>query len=132
MGLYSRDIKNKIFQFPYSHPISGYSVAVIAHELLHFIFYDYFFKNYPQYKKPNKSLFVWHISEIFNSVIQKSNIWKEIFRAALLDYPFHKEIIKKLKKQYRQQIITDLLIESILEELKRTEDLNFKNFLKLE
>ncbi len=123
LGIYSRNIKDKTFQFPYEHSIAGYPLAVIAHEMLHFIFYDYFFKNYPQYKKVKNSLFVWHISEIFNSVIQKTEEWKKIFKVQALDYPQHAQIIRKLEKKYKHKIILNFLVDDIIREVNKNKNL---------
>jgi len=123
LGIYSRNIEDKTFQFPYEHSIAGYPLAVIAHEMLHFIFYDYLFKNYPQYRKAKNSLVVWHISEIFNSVIQKTEEWRKIFKVKLLDYPQHAQIIRKLEKKYKHKMIVNHLIDDIIREIDKNKNL---------
>jgi hypothetical protein len=82
--------------------------------MLHFIFYDYFIKKYPQYNKKKYSFYIWHISEIFNGIIQNSFPWLKIFKITGQSYPEHQKIIKHLKKKYytlpeAEKIILDIL-----------------------
>ena len=79
-GMYPRFLEDKTFQIPYKYKNRKYVSVIIAHEMLHFIFYDYFNRKYPKYKLKKYSFFVWNISEIFSSVIQNSPRWLKIFR----------------------------------------------------
>ena len=115
-GMFPRFLNDKTFQIPYKHKNKEYVNVVIAHEILHFIFYNYFFKKYPKYKNDKFSFLVWHISEIFNSIIQNSPQWLKIFKNKLKTYPEHKKIIAKLKGKYHRKegwqtddLITDIL-----------------------
>lgn len=70
---------------------------MIAHEMLHFIFYSYFDDNVK-----NKALKkdVWLISEVFNAVVLNTKEFRNIIKPGKeLGYPEHKEIISKMKKE---------------------------------
>lgn len=127
-GMYSRNIKEKTFQFPYRHYDKNYPFVVIAHEMLHFIFYDYFFKHYPRYRKEKYGLFGWHISEIFNVIIQNSPQWLKIFKTRIQVYPEHEKIVKQLEKKYyvNKNIELKKLIQDIIKKVK-TQNLQRKN-----
>ena len=115
-GMYPRFLEDKIFQIPYKYKKKNYVNVIIAHEMLHFIFYDFLFKEYPKYKLNKYSFFVWNISEIFNSVVQNSSKWLKIFKIKTISYPEHKNIINKLQKDfYRSDTIeVDKLIRIII------------------
>jgi len=74
-GLYPRDIDRLTFWVPDTYKPTAYINVTIAHELLHFAFYDQFYKQYPKYKNIKYNYFVWQTSEIFNSVVQHSQEW---------------------------------------------------------
>lgn len=123
-GMYSRNIKEKTFQFPYSHPQHNYPLVVIAHEMLHFIFYDYFLKYYPHFKQSKYELFTWHISEVFNVVIQNSPQWLKLFKTPVQFYPEHRKIIKQLQRKYyfnNKDIKAKKLTQDIIERITKNE-----------
>lgn len=62
-----RFIETKEFQAFYNHPET--TNYVCAHELLHFIFYDYLEKNFNQEYKELGEKVIWKLSEIFNDVV---------------------------------------------------------------
>lgn len=95
-GMYPRFLEDKTFQIPFKYPKPAYINVVIAHELLHFMFYDYCFAKYPQYKKESYELLMWHASEIFNPLIQNSAKWQKIFGLPTMPYPEHEKAIKQL------------------------------------
>lgn len=95
--MYPRFLDDKTFQIPYSSQKKKTINLVIAHELLHFIFYAYFLKKYPKYRSHKYDFFVWHVSEIFNSIILKRPEWKKLLKHNNLDYPEHKNIINLLE-----------------------------------
>ena len=102
-GIYPRYIKEKTFCFPYKHKIKKYVLTVIAHEMLHFIFYSYLFNKYPKYKNKKYGMLIWHSSEIFNSLVQKSRPWVKLFELKPRNYPEHNEIIKKLDETWKSE-----------------------------
>lgn len=96
-GFGPRFLKNKTFQVPYRQPDKEI-LFTITHELLHFMFYDYCQKKYPQvFKKldPETGRF-WDLAEIFNVVMHKSKDLQKIHgRVKKAGYPAHQITIKK-------------------------------------
>ena len=114
--MYPRYLKDKTFQFPYRHKKKNFIPVVIAHEMLHFIFYDYIHKKFPKYKSYKYDFFIWHVSEIFNEIVQNSPKWFKVFKAKSMGYPEHKRIVNKLSKKYYKkdkwqldEIINDII-----------------------
>ncbi|MDA3840758.1 MAG: hypothetical protein PF572_06780 [Patescibacteria group bacterium] len=71
-------IEEKEFSFPINKP--GSSNIVIAHEMLHFITYDYLEKKYklePKECHDNDRLF-WEFTEAFNLLLENEKYWREI------------------------------------------------------
>jgi hypothetical protein len=60
-GVYPKFIEDKTFQIPAINKDAEFTISVIAHEMLHFIFYEYFLKNYPKYDLDNNSFFIWNV-----------------------------------------------------------------------
>ncbi len=81
----------------------------MAHEMLHFMFYDYFYKRFPKYLDQERySFFNWHVSEIFNSIVQNSKAWAGFFGAKSMTYPEHKRIVSKMLNEFSDKAITDI------------------------
>ncbi len=99
-GMYPRLLNDKIFQFPPEHKRQNYIQVIIAHEMLHFIFYDYVYRNFPKLKSHKYDFDLWNISEVFNAVMQNSSKWIKIFNQKTMSYPEHKYLIIKLKKSW--------------------------------
>ena len=118
--MYPRFLENKTFQIPYRHRFPNYVPVVIAHEMLHFMFYDYFYQRYPKYNKPEKNFFVWHISEIFNTLIQNSPEWLRYFKRKSMGYPEHEKIVKKLGREWYRKNTWDLdeIVGQIVKEVQ--------------
>ena len=115
-GMFPRFLEDKTFQIPYTYKNAKYVNVVIAHEMLHFVFYDYFWEKYPDYKK--QDIKTWNISEIFNTVIQNSPEWVNVFEEKSMGYPEHKKIVNYLsKKYYKKKIKVEELIEDIIKEI---------------
>lgn len=119
-GLYPRFLEDKTFLLPFTHRIPGYNIAVIVHELLHFKFYDFFRRRFPWFKNPESNMFVWHVSEIFNGVVQSLPGWLEIFQIKPIAYPNHVSLTKKClkwvleeKKRENALAITQKIIEEV-------------------
>lgn len=107
-GMFPRFLENKTFCIPYMHKRKGFVNVVIAHEMLHFMFYDYFLKKYPEYTSEKSNEFSWYVSEIFNIVVQNSPAWVKIFGVKCMDYPEHKKIIRMLNKKYYRKSSWDV------------------------
>jgi hypothetical protein len=114
-NMFPRNIKKKYFFFPYlSARISP--TKVIAHEMLHFIFFDYIKKRYgiDQDTKfaGEHQLYVWRVSEVFNDTLENWGPYKKIFK---LDkeskpYPGCEKIFRTMKRQWaKSQDIDELL-----------------------
>jgi len=115
-GMFPRFLEDKTFQIPAKYKRKKYVSVVIAHEMLHFIFYDYFLAKYPKYKGKKNYFFVWHVSEIFNSVVQDSPEWIKLFKINCMPYPEHNKIVRILRKKYYrvEKWDVDLLIKDII------------------
>jgi len=123
-GMYPRFLETKTFQIPHKHKNKGYVMVIIAHEMLHFLFYDYFYKNFPQYKASKYDFFVWNISEIFNTIIQNSSEWLKVFKVKSMGYPEHNQVREKLQKKYynQKELKVKDLIKDIIQGLKLEEN----------
>ncbi len=113
-GMYPRDIGHLTFWIPSTYKPISYVNVTIAHELLHFAFYDQFYKQYPKYKNGKYNYFVWQASEIFNSVVQRSQEWLSVFKMPNLGYPDQEKLVNKLSKEYIHDIDANKLIKDIL------------------
>jgi len=72
-GMFSYDFEEKTFFIPCERFDKDYTSVVIAHELLHFAY----FTNFPQFNPHTSNdnglnMQWWHMSEIFNSVVQRT------------------------------------------------------------
>jgi hypothetical protein len=121
-GMYPRFLEDKTFQIPYKYKNKKYVSVIIAHEMLHFIFYDYIYKKIPKFKSRKYNFDLWHLSEIFNSIIQNSPGWLKIFnQQKTMIYPEHKKHLPQLRKLWQKtQNINKWLIEGY-EYLKKVE-----------
>ncbi len=115
---YPRNIKTKTFQFPYWHRFPLYANKVIAHELLHFMFFDYIEAKYgltQQSKvKKNDPEYVWKVSEAFNDVIQEWKPYKDVFKYSARPHKGTEEIFKKMNGQWKQKQDVDWLLDKWL------------------
>ncbi len=115
-GLCPRYLEDSTFQVPFKHRSVKRVMVIIAHELLHFIFYNYFAKKYPKYRSNRYQMLKWHISEIFNAVVQNSPRWIKVFRLKSYIYPEHRKIVARLQRKNRKNnnwIVDDLITDSI-------------------
>ncbi len=120
-GMYPRFLEDKTFQIPFWHRTLKYIPVVIAHELLHFMFYDYFYKRYPKYRYPKHIFFSWYISEIFNTTIQNSPAWLNCFKLKSLGYPEHEKIVRRVSRTFycRNAWNIDVLADEIIKEVQK-------------
>ncbi len=120
-GMYPRFLEDKTFQIPFWHRTPRYVSVVIAHEMLHFMFYDYLYKSYPKKRGLKNDFFVWHVSEIFNTVIQNSPVWLDCFKLKSLGYPEHKKIVKRMSNTWyrRSKWNLDALMDEIIKEVRK-------------
>lgn len=120
-GIFPRFLEDKTFQVPYRFKNRKYVNVIIAHELLHFIFYAYFHEKYPRYQDDEYDEFSWHVSEIFNGVIQDSESWKKVFGLPSVVDPAHREVVSQLSKIHAGSPCWDLdnLIQDIIKAVER-------------
>lgn len=113
--MYPRNIREKTFFFPFSHSTPKFSNIIIAHELLHFIFFDYIKKHgYKESKTHNKKAeYIWQISEVFNAVIENWDPYYKIFKVKdLKQKPYTgQKYFQKMEKQWRENQNIDQLLE---------------------
>lgn len=98
-----RFLEDKTFQIYYLH---RYGVRyVTAHELLHFIFYDYAEKKYPELFKEldTEGGSFWDLAEIFNSIILHTPSFIKIHGIKeKVVYPEHLKYLPELDKIWRE------------------------------
>ena len=110
-SMYPRFLDDKTFQIPAISKKKKAATFIIAHEMLHFIFYEYFLNKYKKYKSHKYDFFSWHVSEIFNVIIMNRPEWQKILENKDDGYPEHRKIINKLnKKQYGVGELVDNII----------------------
>jgi len=113
-NIFPRDISDKTFQLPYKGRSFKRVEAIIAHEMLHFLFYSYLFKHFPKYKKSRYSYAVWVLSEAFNEAVMKEKEWRELFPSLPPFYsethPIRKKIMKLRKVNKDVEEIMHILL----------------------
>lgn len=115
-----RFLENKTFQIYFQHPQGvGY---VTAHELLHFVFYDYTQDKFPEFfedRDPNKGIY-WDLAEIFNDVVLALDDFRTIHgQEDISVYPKHEKYLEEFTKLWEKTEDIDGFIEEgfeILEE----------------
>ncbi len=128
-GMFPRSLEDKTFQVPAIYENKLYVNVIIAHELLHFMFYSYFYEKYPEYKNKENNFLAWNISEIFNSVVQNSKTWLDVFGLKTMSYPEHEKIENELRIKYPliNKGNLKLIIQDILEISKKINSKQLEN-----
>jgi len=85
-----RFLENKSFQFFYLKSKTEI-LNTIAHEMLHFMFYDYLEKSITPINYPEET--VWQLSELFNTLILSQDEFKKLGVGSNICYP---ELLKYL------------------------------------
>ncbi len=119
-GMYPRFLEDKTFHVPYRNRSKRAVNVIIAHEMLHFLFYHYFFRTHPKLRSDRHEFFVWHVSEIFNAVVQNSPAWLEVFHEKTPSYPEHRQIVASLQARYggHQPWTVDELVRDIMKHVR--------------
>jgi hypothetical protein len=99
-GMFPRFLNDKTFQVPVRFRRKRYVSVVVAHELLHFLFFAHLFRSRPVLRRERDSFRVWHASELFNAVVQGTPAWLRLFRVAPLDYPEHVAALVTLRRRF--------------------------------
>ncbi len=96
-----RFLDSKTFQFFYKKPVTD-AVHTIAHELLHFIFFDFVKKKFKNEIKKLSEDQLWDFSEIFNVVVLESSRYQHIIdKQYVIPYPDHKRFLFQFRKLYK-------------------------------
>lgn len=107
-----RFLINKTFQSFYKYSKETV-IQQIVHEMLHFMFYDYLYRNYPKYKAKKYEQKIWEISEAFNYVIQNQKDWIKLFGKPILPYPKLKGLAREIKEFWHKRKDIDYLLKRI-------------------
>lgn len=118
--MFPRYISEKTFYFPFQK-VKFDPISVIAHEMLHFIFFDFINKKYKltedsKFRGKNAE-YVWQVSETFNSTIENWKPYKKLFPRNIEPYPSCEKMFAKMSKQWnKNQDIKSFLDKWILKE----------------
>lgn len=103
--MFPRDVQEKTFYFPYAKD-KWNPLGTVAHEMLHFIFFDYVKQRYgidedDEFKGKDPK-YVWQVSETFNTVIENWKPYRELFSAKedARPYPGCEKMFKAMTKQW--------------------------------
>lgn len=115
--MFPRFINDKIFAFPlktYKPGRENIDLRVIAHEMLHFLEYDYLQKKFglqPSECASNDNTF-WQFTENLNVLIENSMFWRE-FSSGIKSrpYPDCKKLYVKMKKIWDKNHNIDNLVK---------------------
>ncbi len=95
-----RFLDSKTFQFFYKKK-TGDAIHTIAHELLHFIFFDFVEKEMKNNINKLSAESLWDLSEIFNVIVLRSPAYEEIInKKYIMPYPNHRRYLKSFESVY--------------------------------
>lgn len=119
---YPRFVSEKTFLFPITKLNSNSKISassVTAHELLHFIFFDYIEKTYGITGDSSKTKmdknYAWQVSEAFNSIIEGWEPYQKIFDSKSHPYPEALAVYKKMKKNWDTYHDVDVMLKNIFD-----------------
>lgn len=95
--------------------------GLVAHELLHFIFYAYCEEHFPDLVSaldPNNGLW-WDVAELFNNVILSSQQFVELLGSWDPPYPNHVALFPEAQRLYRESEGVDDFIGKLFSYVKR-------------
>jgi len=119
-GMFPRYLEDKTFLIPDFGKNNQELCAIIAHEMLHFIYYSQLFKKFPYLKSKKNAFWAWNITEIFNAIIQNTDDWQKIFGHSQQPYPEHQKVVSKIEKQNKPSTLTaEQLTKIIINEQKK-------------
>ncbi len=102
-----RFLNNKTFQCFYKKVMDGRSNSTIAHEMLHFIFFDYLENVKIDFKKKYSNEEIWRLSEAFNEVVQTFSYFKNFGNSKnSKGYPEIETLVYKLREQVPENKFT--------------------------
>lgn len=118
--MYPRWIEEKTFFFPNEQEEVAFTKRVIAHEMLHFIFFDFIFSKYGLREhskiKGKENDYIWKISEVFNVVMEN---WKPYVDIVGKDtgskpYPGQEKMYVKMRQQWAKNQDVNWLLDQWL------------------
>ena len=113
--MFPRWIEPKIFYFPYQDTLGATAPRVIAHEALHFMFFSYIKKKYNLTEaskiKGRGDSYVWEVSEVFNTIMEKWDPYKKIIKNFSKPYPGMEKMYTKMSKQWKQKQDIDWVLD---------------------
>lgn len=122
--MYPRDVKEKTFYFPALQKNINSALPTIAHEMLHFIFFEYIKTKYgigekTEFKNEDPK-YVWNVSETFNLAIEAWKPYQKIFKTRGRPYDAaHAKMLPKMGELWKEKEDIDYLL-----------DYYFKKYLK--
>lgn len=107
--MYPKNVKAKTFYFSGLNKDVDFNVAIVAHEMLHFMFFDYLEKKIrPKNKKPE---YIWNVSETFNLVMEGRKPYQKIFKTdGKPYYAAHAKMLVKMNKLWEEKEDIDFLL----------------------
>lgn len=113
--MYPRDIREKTFHFSGLRKDAKFAVATTAHEMTHFLFFDYLSKKYGI--KENEEFggknpkYLWNVSEVFNLVMEGWKPYSKIFKTRGVPYDaIHARMLKRMRRIWREREDIDYLL----------------------
>jgi len=115
-----RFLESKTFQFFYKKSLDD-TIHTIAHELLHFIFFDFVEKNFKNEAKRLSEEQLWDLSEIFNIVVLKSSHYRSIIdpRVKITPYPDHQPYLKIFEEIHQNSAGAEEFIRKSINAIKK-------------
>jgi len=105
-----RFLNSKTFQFFYKKSVAD-AIYTVAHELLHFIFFDFVEKKLKKEIKCLSEDQLWDLSEVFNVVVLESSRYCHIVNQKfVIPYPNHQRYIHQFRKAYKNSQSAEELI----------------------
>ena len=87
---------------------------MLAHELLHFIFYDYIYSKYGFSEQRMSSQDIWNFSEIVNALIQNQEKWIKEFKIKSVPCCTDIKLYKDIEREWHKSRDIDYLIRKFL------------------
>jgi len=114
-----RFLETKTFQFFYKKSLPE-AIHTIAHELTHFIFFDFVKKRAPQIKRRLSDEKLWDLSEIFNVILLKSPSYRDIINQTYVSpYPEHEKYLPSVSSVFYKSKSAKEFIEKSITILSR-------------
>lgn len=117
--MYPRNISHKTFYFPYKHRLPRYANKVIAHEMLHFMFFDYVRERYRLEEharisgKPDN--YLWQVSEAFNNAIEEWKPYRRVFKySSSRPHPGTEKLTARMVRDWARKPDVETLLDRYL------------------